>query len=234
MCTVTYLPSANNLFILTHNRDEHIERAIALPPIHNNWGGVDVYAPIDGKAKGTWIACSKDGFALCLLNGGFEKHMPKSSYAKSRGLVIPDYFKYKNIKQYVTFQNWIDFEPFTLIIIEPNTKANNVYELVWTGESIYLKELDNTKPFIWSSSTLYTTAMVEQRKAWFNTWQKENKIYTPENIFSFHNFNPSGTEGFIIERPNGRKTVSITQIHNENGTCNMQYTNLLTPIINAV
>ncbi|GBL36066.1 hypothetical protein EMGBS15_16610 [Filimonas sp.] len=90
MCTVTYLPVSSSSFILTHNRDEHHTRAIALLPEKKTMQDIEIIFPTDQQGGGTWIATSKE-FTLCLLNGGFEKHIPSPPYRHSRGLVILDF-----------------------------------------------------------------------------------------------------------------------------------------------
>ncbi len=122
MCTVTYLPLQDNGFILTSNRDETILRKSALPPakytIHNKC----VVFPKDQQANGTWIATSPRSYTLCLLNGAFEKHTPNTSYKKSRGLALLDFFHYANANDFIDKYDFKGIEPFTMLIIKGNNK----------------------------------------------------------------------------------------------------------------
>ena len=92
MCVLTYIPTENQGFILTSNRDEAVSRTLALPPKKYQLGGQYVFFPKDPQGDGTWIG-SCGNYTLCLLNGGIEKHVPKPPYRKSRGKVILDPFK---------------------------------------------------------------------------------------------------------------------------------------------
>nr|MBP6455490.1 NRDE family protein [Chitinophagaceae bacterium] len=84
MCTVSFLPVNKTSFILTHNRDEHINRGVAFLPIFYEISSNKIVFPKDSKANGTWISTSKN-YSLCLLNGGFEKHKHEPPYKHSRG-----------------------------------------------------------------------------------------------------------------------------------------------------
>ena len=83
MCTVTFIPVKKSVFI-THNRDEQNLRTKALAPEHSLVHGTALLFPRDGKAGGSWAGMNEFGHAAVLLNGAFEKHLPKPPYRKSR------------------------------------------------------------------------------------------------------------------------------------------------------
>jgi hypothetical protein len=222
VCTVSLIPNKNG-FYLTHNRDEKKVRPIAAAPQTNIWFGKNILAPIDTLAFGTWIALAPNTTAMCLLNGAFDKHDWKGPYTKSRGLIIPEYFEYCNIQIYIDKQDWQMFEPFTLIGIEKLNDGYLPFELVWDATDIYYKELNTNKAHLYSSSTLYTKEEKLKREIWFAKFL-ENEVLSSESIQQFHQFKPelNTDEGFIINRPNGRHTVSLTHINctNEQATLN--------------
>ncbi|HWZ21081.1 MAG TPA: NRDE family protein, partial [Cytophagaceae bacterium] len=87
MCTVTYLPKPNGEYILTSSRDEKIVRPAAAVPQCYTIGGKSIVFPKDPTAGGSWIAYAGEK-TVCLLNGGFKKHISNPPYKKSRGLVV--------------------------------------------------------------------------------------------------------------------------------------------------
>lgn len=231
MCTVTYLPTNNNSYIITHNRDEKSARTQALPPKRYVVNDVTVYYPKDATANGTWIAMSGCAFSLCLLNGGFIAHESKPPYLKSRGQIILDFFKYNDAEKMCAEYNFFNIEPFTLIVVMQLNKVTSLSEIVWDGLQIHHKKLNASIPQMWSSSTLYSEADRLQRKKWFEAWIAENKKFTQKDIVQFHHYSPLdiNAEGLIIDRNNGEKiTVSLTSIeNNENEICTIYYKDFL-------
>jgi len=227
MCTVSYIPNKEG-FILTSNRDESLFRPQSLEPERFEMFGQNLLFPKDPEANGTWIATSDSDRTICLLNGGFVRHIHQPEYRKSRGLVLLDYFQYKCAVDYANEYDFSGIAPFTLVIVEelPNRK---LVEIRWTGDEIFFKELGDTLPFIWSSVTLYTPETIASRSNWFATWLKQN--LTPDNfdILDFHHFagEGDGANSLIMHRSDKKQTVSITQIEKRLGEKVMRYEDLL-------
>jgi len=216
MCTVTYLPLHQNGFILTSNRDEDILRPAAIPVKKYVIENRAVYFPKDPKANGTWIAQDKEGYTLCLLNGAYEKHKVKSTYKKSRGLVLLDFYKFESPENYAVHYDFSGIEPFTMVMVYACPKLGKVllYELKWDEKEANLTAYDSTLPHIWSSVTLYTPAIIQERKTWFCDWLNSKKINSTEGILSFHHFGGKGNiaNDLVIDRGQ-KRTVSICCIH---------------------
>ncbi len=215
MCTVTFLPVSNNEFILTSNRDEDVDRPTALPVLEYTINNKTIYYPKDAKANGTWIAYDTSGYTLCLLNGGFKAHTPKSNYKISRGLMLLNFFDYNDPNRFAEEYDFNGIEPFTLIMAYAcsETKSIILNELKWNEIKATLTKYDSSLPQIWSSVTLYSANVIEQRLHWFNNWLSNNDTYTADGILFFHHFAGDGKahNDLIINRGN-KKTVSITCI----------------------
>jgi hypothetical protein len=212
MCTVTYLPYNNREFILTSNRDELISRPAALPVKGYKTNKEMVYYPKDAKAFGTWIACSENGFVLCLLNGANKPHIPMNAYRKSRGLVLLDFYQYGDPEEFTREYDFSDIEPFTLIMAYSCSDTEKVilHELRWNGVKPELVMHDSSLPQIWSSVTLYSPDIIEERKSWFNSWLEKHPNYTPDNILFFHHFAGVGTpENDLVINRGDKRTVSV-------------------------
>lgn len=210
MCTVTYLPRPQSDFLLTHNRDEKASRGIAQWPTVLNFSNQAVLCPVDADAGGTWIACSHH-FTLCLLNGGFEKHISTPPYRHSRGKVIIDFYQYNSVAQFLSLYDTRQLEPFTLIIIEHEMKVIN--QCVFDGHAWHHTILDEKQAHIWSSTTLYTKDTILRRKNQFAVFLKQEQI-EKEDIIAFHtNQHPlTQHQAILIPQHGELRTVSLTAI----------------------
>ena len=75
--------------MLISNRDEAVSRKTIPPKLYEE-NEVSLVYPKDEVAGGTWIGSSSKNRLLCLLNGAFVKHDRKSSYKKSRGIIVKE------------------------------------------------------------------------------------------------------------------------------------------------
>ena len=221
MCTVTFVPTKKG-YILTSNRDETTLRGRALQPKEYIGKHKKLVYPKDPKANGTWIIHDYNNCVI-LLNGAEEKHHHTGNYRKSRGLILLDIFDSEN-----PLENWqkIDLnniEPFTLVLLF----ENNLYQLRWNETEKTLTQLSISESHIWSSSTLYSKEVRQNRKTIFFNHLKESN-YTPKEILDFHQFKDDKNENdtIVIRRNEHLKTVSITQFEIENNTINTTYIDL--------
>lgn len=214
MCTVTYLPQSSSCFILTSNRDEDINRAIALPIAKYIINDVQVYFPKDPKAGGTWIAAGSNGFTVCLFNGAFVAHKSTGNYRKSRGLVLLDFFNYENQYDFIAQYDFSNIEPFSLVFVKHQNNKLGLCELKWDGSKAHHLNHDSSLPHIWSSVTLYSEEIIKEREQWFYDWVSKNEVFTKDGILMFHHFGGSGDkENDIVMNRSTKKTVSICSIN---------------------
>ena len=207
MCTVSFI-RLNDTVIITSNRDEHIDRENAAAPDFHQLQNKQAIFPTDARAGGTWFAAVEDGTVAVLLNGAFKKHMPRPPYRKSRGLILLEMIAAAKPHSYFKNIDLDDIEPFTIVLHQPGL----LHELRWDGHAKHEKELDPNSGYIWSSSTLYTDEVIENREALFNRFMLSKAGITAETILQFHATNNGDTEnGFVISRQTGLQTFSITQ-----------------------
>lgn len=230
MCTVTYLPLNKREFILTSNRDEDIHRASALAVQEYKINNRTVFFPKDQKANGTWIAHDVKGYTLCLLNGANRPHTHKNEYKKSRGLMLLDFYFYNDPDDFAKFYDFKGIEPFTLLLACSCSDTNQIklYELKWDEEKVELISHDSSLPQIWSSVTLYSQDVIEQRRKWFEVWLSENNNYSTDIILFFHHFagNGSSDNDLIINRIE-KKTVSICCVNKNISHTDIIYEDIL-------
>jgi len=227
MCTLTYIPKKEG-FILTSNRDESLFRPQSLEPEKFEMFGQSLLFPKDPEANGTWIATADSDRTICLLNGGFVRHIQQPKYRKSRGLVLLDYFQFANAAEFANAYDFSNVAPFTLVIVEelPNRILT---EIRWTGNEIFSKDPDHTFPFIWSSVTLYSPEIIAARANEFKAWLEKNPSPDNFDILHFHHFagGNDNANSLIMSRPDHKQTVSITQVEKTNGEKVMRYEDLL-------
>jgi hypothetical protein len=221
MCTVTFLPLADEGFVLTSNRDVDYQREKALYPNTCVEQGVLLHYPKDGKAGGTWIGTSRNNRLICLLNGGFKNHKRKDVYPKSRGLIVKELLIAENFETACVQIDMHDIEPFTLVVVIWEEKLR-LFEFVWDGELRHFKELAPS-PFIWSSSTLYDDHMKRMRFEWFDKWLSSHDI-SRNGILDFHkNAGIGNPETNVFMKREKVGTVSITQVSKIRNDVDMIY-----------
>lgn len=223
MCTVTLIPKGTNDFVLTSNRDEAPNRT-TLPPRFYQVSKTKLLFPKDEVAGGSWIGVSEKQRVLCVLNGGFEAHERKTSYRLSRGVVLKDLLVADDLSEAVMDYNLHDIEPFTLVIVEWNSKME-FKELVWDGTTKHFANLP-LEPKIWSSSSLYNSEMKQERLQWFDDFKKEHDL-SSSSIMKFHKTAGQGNcdYGVVMDRF-FVKTTSITQIEKTTNELRMSFENL--------
>lgn len=209
MCTVSYIPSKDKIFI-TSNRDEKISRKKALEPTYYLYNGFKLICPKDEEAGGTWIGLKENGDAAVLLNGAFIKHEPNPPYRESRGIIFLEILATKYPSFSFSKINLKGIEPFTFILFEKNC----LYQFRWDGTEKFCKNLFAGRPYIWSSSTLYDGLVIKKREHWFSKFLNKCPNPTQQDILNFHRFSGDGDKenDLQMQRENIYSTVSISSI----------------------
>lgn len=224
MCTVTFIPFSKSDFILTSNRDEAPGRETLLPDLYIE-EEVEIIYPKDKVAGGTWIGMGERKRVVSLMNGGFEPHRRKPSYARSRGLITKDLLTTSDILKYLSETDFSEIEPFTVIAVDWN-ESLKLLEIVWTGEEMHVLEKP-LEPKIWSSSPLYPKEWREQREDWFKEFLSSEKDTSSEKILDFHKIGGEGNKEYQLVMDRGFvRTKSITQIIKKGKRLNMIYYDL--------
>ena len=232
MCTVSYVPlMEDKKFILTSNRDERAIRRTIAPAVYKH-GDVHISYPKDLIAGGSWIAINNKGRISCLLNGAFVPHIKQDIHTQSRGKILIDLVSSElEVNNFFAEKDLFNVEPFTTITIDKkDKKIIEIVECIWDGEKKYLRTIDKALPHIWSSVTLYSKEAREFREKWFSKFLSENlNSISYQKVFEFHSAKHTSDHAInlIMDRAEGLKTVSITQIV-QNGTGSfMEYSDLL-------
>lgn len=225
MCTVTFMPTKNNGFILTSNRDENAKRSpqniTRILKVQQ-----ELVFPRDIEAGGSWIAASSDNKLVCLLNGAFERQERNPPYRISRGIMVLDFFQFLNANEFFTDYSFEKIEPFTMIICD----NGQLWDFRWDGIQKHVKELDTTKHHIWSSATLYDEPIRLKREKWLDEWLKDRTDFSKEAILELHKRGGEGNPSidFMMNRWNHLvETVSITQVIGDYDTMQMIYHDLI-------
>jgi uncharacterized protein with NRDE domain len=208
MCTVSFV-NVNDKIIITSNRDEKVVRPSAIPPKNYTINGKNIIFPKDPKAGGTWFVVDADGTVLVLLNGAAEKHKVELPYRKSRGLIVLDIISSLSPKDLWEEIDLGNIEPFTLVLFQ----NRELFQLRWNGIQKETTPLDIHKNHVWSSSTLYSREIRENRSNWFYTFLETNSEISETEMLRFHRYTEQENQenGLVINRNDEMKTLSITQ-----------------------
>ena len=224
MCTVTYIPTGVNQFIFTSNRDEAPKRS-ATEMVQESQNEKALLFPRDALAKGTWIAVSEKNQLVCILNGAFVKHKHLPPYRLSRGIMALDFFKYKNAIVFFEKYDFVDIEPFTMIIYDDG----ELYEFRWDESKKHIKKLNTSEQHLWASCTLYSEEWQEKRRLWFSDWNEKYKVIDQAAVLDFHKNGGEGNEKFdvVMNWENKVRTTSITSIVKKEDEMKMRYEEIL-------
>lgn len=223
MCTVTFIPADNKIF-LTSNRDEKHWRSHAHAPMPVRMDSGQLLYPKDSHAGGTWIAGHENGNAIVFLNGGFIAHEPRTDYRKSRGLILLDLIDSETPYNSFLAINLSNIEPFTAVIWDDG----HLFECRWDGMMKHHALLPSEKPAIWSSVTLYDKEVARKREQWFSDWLNNNETIDVGKIVGFHQFTGDGdkTNDLTMHREGKVRTVSITCLSISESSLQMEYLDL--------
>ena len=225
MCTVTYIPSKEKIFLVS-NRDEKHWRLPAIPPQPYDFSSGKIYFPKDADEGGSWFAVHENGNTLVLLNGGFKNHIPQPRYERSRGLVLLELAQTANPFDKFRSINLENIEPFTLVL----WSNEKLFECRWDGERKHSKQLDKSLPYIWSSVTLYDDEAIAIRENLFENWLDKHPEFSIDDILNFHQFSgEANSHNNLLSNNQGKIfTVSITGVEISSATAHLKYLDLLT------
>lgn len=207
---MSYLPIGRSSWIVTSNRDEDPTRR-SLRIERMEIAKTQVVFPKD-TAGGTWIAVSGNKRMAVLLNGAFAAHERKSSYRLSRGVMLLEFFEYTNAYCFIEEFDFVGIEPFTMILKE----TEQLIELRWDGFEKYVKLLDMSSPWCWSSSTLYDDTVIKEREAYFLSRLSDfpSNLWCEELVWQIHHdkFPLPQSQALHMYRHDKLRTLCITQI----------------------
>lgn len=221
MCTLTHIPLASNNFVWTQNRDESVGRATNELFIDSE---IQILYPKDPLSGGSWIATSKQGRVVSLLNGAFVKHPYAPSTIKSRGIVVLDCISASNVQDFL--ENYVldGVEPFTMIIRD----NDSMWELRWDKTKKHIYPLNINFPYIWSSSTLYDAYHKFLRQSLFLQFLKQKSNLNQESILDFHlNAAVGDLQNNLKMKRAYVQTVSITSVSVQQDKMHMYYHDLV-------
>ena len=192
MCTVSWLWQTDGGYQLLCNRDEKRSRLEAAPPRVERWGEVNVIAPRDGDAGGSWIAVNDSGVAVCLLNGSAP---PVPLRLESRGLLLLSVATARGTAE-VYERAWradlTRIAPFTLLALQPHQPAAM---MKWDGErKDLLPQADSLLPLV--SSSVDAAGAAIHRGAEFARLTNSGRCLTTAALRAFHGSHIGGASAY--------------------------------------
>lgn len=228
MCTVVYIPDNDKMFFASL-RDESPLRPTAITPAVFVTNDITVLAPQDALAGGTWLGINDYKNVVILLNGGFEKHIHRNDYRKSRGLIVTDLLKTATpLNEWETL-DLDNIEPFTLMV----WSGGLLFHLVWDGAAKHQQELDATLPHILSSATLYQADAKAKRTLLFQNWMATHPAISSASLLDFFKSFGDNENGFIMNRNEKVKTLSYSFIELNHSMAELKYFELKSKSANS-
>jgi uncharacterized protein with NRDE domain len=224
MCTVSYINDKGKV-IITSNRDENKYRSPALAPKTYTLNDRKVIFPKDPKGGGTWFAVNDLNTVVVLLNGAQEKHSPQPFYKRSRGLVVLDLIETQDTLHVWEALDLGNIEPFTIILFH----GQQLYQMRWDGIKKSITELNSTTNYIWSSSTLYSKEVQQQKQKAFTAFLKQEKNIDQLGILEFHSLSKfeNTANGLPLMNKSELMTVNITQVILKDSSLTMKHLDVI-------
>lgn len=208
MCCLTIVKTYNKNIVITHNRDEQWSRQTHGARIReHSANGKIIYMPKDSLSEGTWIGT--DGTkAAAILNGFKANHIKKDKYRASRGTIIPQFLLADTAHTFISSFDPTGLEPFTLVMVEDD---KSFVEYGWDEKDIHLVYHSLDAPAIYSSATLYTYEIQENRRNLFHTFVLSD--FNSEDLWQLHKKKGHNhNEFFNVDYNAEISTVAISQI----------------------
>lgn len=216
MCTLSVISTGIGAFQLIFSRDESHARAPALPP---EWrtspAGPQYLCPLDTEAGGTWIAATRNGLCLAIMNRNPEPPptLPPRAMLTSRGLLIPHLIAEPTVSdaQAAMLDLELDrFAPFRLVALEPSGSGwPNVREFAWDREQLSIASHTNG-PLCLVSSGL-GDSKAAPRLELFSSWVTQDPTPETQRAFHRHRWQDRPEISVLMHRAEAR-TVSVTTL----------------------
>jgi len=167
MCTLSWKWS-NEAFHLFFNRDESKDRPEAIEPtIFTLDENLKCLAAKDPQGGGTWLGVNSKGLIVAIVNDYQSSYLPGEEKLRSRGLLVLDTLKNKDLQYCEDFLRKTDFSCYPGFLLHIFNLDEGGIQVAWNGEKLVRSNLkDVTQPI--SSSSMFP---------------KEARAYR-ENLFS--------------------------------------------------
>jgi hypothetical protein len=222
MCTLTFVPKEKG-FLIGMNRDESLNREMALPPRVFTKDGVQAVYPREASG-GTWIACNGSGVLLGLLNWHSAASELPAEDARSRGTLIPELIGQKDsggVRSAIAKLDLRKLRPFRLIGVFGSEKI--ILEWRWDGARLKKLETEWAARHWFSSSLSDRSAELGRGAACDQAW-KEPGAGCELWLRALHRSHvpQAGPFSVCVHRPDAA-TVSYTEVEWLDGLVTMNY-----------
>ncbi|WP_189398507.1 NRDE family protein [Arenicella chitinivorans] len=194
---------------LFFNRDERNSRHRALLPAVTLLAGVQVVAPTDTDAGGTWIAANQFGVTVCLLNHYQFEQIESYKDWTSRGQIVRHFSSAAQVGDVATHFSTLplsDYRAFRLFVIEPSG-ANCL--CVWDGHAPRIEHNVSSPK---SSSSVDASHVKGLRRALFRNLGLAELDSTRAYLAYHASHLPSRSKESVCMHREDASTVSLTHV----------------------
>jgi len=220
VCTVSWLPGPGG-YLLCFNRDENRARRPGLSPSLIRITGIDILAPTDADAGGTWIGVNSAGVTVCLANL-YAQTSPPPTAPVSRGVLVrqlitlPDLGR---VEEALTSISLDVYPPFVLVTVAPGSPAR-----IWSWNGVRRQARTQSEPGLLVTSSAVDQPGVEAvRRRQFDQLTESGGL-SPASLTALHQSHTPvrGGHSICMHRTDAQ-TVSLTRVEVTTDTIAMAY-----------
>lgn len=209
MCSLTWLRRGEG-YELFFNRDESLERLPARPPTRRQRRGVELLAPLDADAGGTWLGVNAFGLSVGLLNG--DPRGPAPVDPISRGLLVLELLEAREGAEVARRIRALDlgrWRPFQLFALEPRAPFLGAR---WDGARLVVERRPGASGLL-SSSALVPVEAERNRRRVLDGLLAGRGEPDEDLLLAFHASHDPAPSGVSVcmHRPDAQ-TVSFTRV----------------------
>ena len=161
MCTVSIVPLADGFRVMC-NRDEQRARPVALPPRWVDVGGAAAIMPTDPLGGGSWIAVTRTGLAIAMLNRLSAAAPAAGRPLLSRGGIVTSLAPAADLDDCLAAIRRLHparYRPFRIVAVH----GKQIVAATSDGATIAIARSPLLRPVLFTSSSLGDTAAERMR-----------------------------------------------------------------------
>jgi uncharacterized protein with NRDE domain len=220
VCTISWLPGPGG-YLLCFNRDENRARRPGLPPALEHSNGLDLLAPTDADAGGTWIGVNSAGVTVCLANLYGQASRPPLAPI-SRGVLVRQLITLAHLGQVEDALGSTSLEvyrPFTIVAVEPDRPAR-IWG--WNGEQRQARTQSEPGLLVTSSAVDQSGAELERRRQFAELLSGDQLSAAALTALHASHRPVRGGHSICMHRTDAQ-TVSLTRVEVTTDTIAMAY-----------
>lgn len=217
MCTLSWKWS-KEAFHLFFNRDESKDRPEAIEPtIFTLDENLKCLAAKDLQGGGTWLGVNSKGLIVAIVNDYQSKTIPEKEKARSRGLLVLDTLKNRDLNDCEQALDNIDVSCYPGFLLHIFSLYEGGFQLAWNGDKLVKSNLKEVSQPISSSSKFPLEAKGYRESLFKNRFSKLEQ----RDFHDFHDKQEPALSPWMVRED--AYTHSYTEIELSKTKATLQY-----------